>query len=137
MKSSQLNTNLTLVPALTLSFLALYPTDNFFRKISLQTFITIKEQNLDFGLLKKSIVKKTLKQTSYEILYPLLGEVQSPLIEKRRTKKKHRLLKQYLRKFNFLYRSYFLEEVPNYAVLPDEKEINSMAIIVLFQFLNI
>ena len=137
MKSSQLNTNLTLVPALTLSFLALYPTDNFFRKISLQTFITIKEQNLDFGLLKKSIVKKTLKQTSYEILYPLLGAVQSPLIEKRRTKKKHRLLKQYLRKFNFLYRSYFLEEVPNYAVLPDEKEINSMAIIVLFQFLNI
>jgi len=123
--------------------------DKFFKKVSLKNDIFLNINSNDYFSPKlvnchnftKLLNKLSLRRFSYNLLKPVLTANYIDLALNNnnggRTKECYEeiiLLRKYLRKFKYNYRSYFIEQSRNFNNLPSDKELNTSAIDILFLF---
>ena len=121
--------------------------DQFFKKISLKNDIFISINNNDYFStivencyeFTKLLNKASLRRFSYSLVKPILTEnyIKHPLTTKNNEwandcYSEIILLKQYLRKFKYNYRAYFVEQGENFYNVLSEKELNTYGLHTLF-----
>ena len=121
--------------------------DQFFKKISLKTDIFININNNDYFSPKvencyeftKLLNKASLRRFSYSLLKPILTEnyIKHPFTTKNNEWAKDWyseiiLLKQYIRKFKYNYRAYFVKQGENFYNVLSDKELNTYGLHTLF-----
>ena len=121
--------------------------DQFFKKISLKNDIFININSNDYFSTQvekcyefsKLLNKTSLRRFSYSLLKPFLTEnyIKDALESKNKEWAKDCyaeiiLLKQYLRKFKYNYRAYFVGQGENFYNLRSDKELNTSALHTLF-----
>jgi hypothetical protein len=125
---------------LTISLLVLYPTDKLFKKLNLETDLWWEVKDKNFVLnnvedFKPLINKVSIRRFSHYLLKPIILKQlsKSELMEVNKDLDRETiLLQKYLKKFNTLYKYYFLMNENNTNRLLTNKEINSRAIESLF-----
>jgi len=97
---------------------------------------SLKQEN--FSSLYRLLNKVSLRQFSYILISPIFQKqsyfIQENIPASFKTYWEIILLKQYLKKFKFIYKRYFLNDVLN---LPADKELNYFAIISLMMIIGV
>ena len=130
------------------SLLTLIPNDDLFKELNITKYyssteirdeivlIEPRQLNKLFLLLNKPLVR----QLAYSISQPLLQEItdtSSHFSIRNSDSSDHRALKKYLKKFNYLYKLFFLETSVIVKSQKTEKEINFLAINLLFFLIGV
>ena len=119
-------------------FQSLDLTNEVYLSINGENYLLI-EQN-KFDTLYTSLNKRYIRQLAYKLINPLLKETSSLTHNKQdkdTSATKSILFKKYLIKFSFLYKRYFFQKNENYNLVPETKEINTLATKALFLLVGV
>ena len=134
-----------LTPAIICAIFTLLSTQPTFYQHPLQGFLFVNAKPLTLSHFENTIYpeffaslnKKKLRQISFSLVTTLL-------LQENKTKGSYEILfahnfslKKYIKKFKFNYRSYFLQEIKDYQILPVDKDLNKIAIKALFLLIGI
>jgi hypothetical protein len=146
-KKSATNWTLLDTNLLICSLFTLVPSDELFRELNINKYSypkQISEENViidskhlsSFAFL---LNKPLVRQLAFNILQPLLPETtnaQFPTLNKKSDSFEHQTLEKYIKKFKYFYKLFFSERFWLNKSQLNEKEINFLAIKLLFTLIG-